>query len=186
MDIQHDRAGYYICWGCMVWVPSVYTMHTLFLVNKPPGEELSFEITVLYILGGIFSVWCNYDCDRQRQEFRRTSGKAKIWGSAPEYIEAKFVTEDGNNHSSLLLASGWWRIARHFHYVPEITASIFWCAPSAQTAWYAYLPYFYPLYLTLLLLDRSFRDDQRCSDKYKGYWVEYCDKVPYKILPGII
>jgi len=23
MDIQHDRAGYYICWGCLVWVPAV-------------------------------------------------------------------------------------------------------------------------------------------------------------------
>ena len=25
MDIQHDRAGYYICWGCLVWVPAVYS-----------------------------------------------------------------------------------------------------------------------------------------------------------------
>jgi hypothetical protein len=21
IDIMHDRAGYYICWGCLVWVP---------------------------------------------------------------------------------------------------------------------------------------------------------------------
>ncbi|KAM0002251.1 putative 7-dehydrocholesterol reductase [Helianthus debilis subsp. tardiflorus] len=25
MDIAHDRAGFYICWGCLVWVPSIYT-----------------------------------------------------------------------------------------------------------------------------------------------------------------
>lgn len=33
MDIMHDRAGYYICWGCLVWVPSVYTFPALFLTE---------------------------------------------------------------------------------------------------------------------------------------------------------
>jgi Ergosterol biosynthesis ERG4/ERG24 family len=33
MDIMHDRAGYYICWGCLVWVPSVYTSPALFLTE---------------------------------------------------------------------------------------------------------------------------------------------------------
>ncbi|GMN62672.1 hypothetical protein TIFTF001_031750 [Ficus carica] len=35
MDIAHDRAGYYICWGCLVWVPSVYTSPGMYLVNHP-------------------------------------------------------------------------------------------------------------------------------------------------------
>ena len=35
MDIMYDRAGFCICWGCMVWVPAVYTSPTLFLVNHP-------------------------------------------------------------------------------------------------------------------------------------------------------
>jgi len=35
MDIQHDRAGFYICWGCLVWVPSLYTCHTMYLVDNP-------------------------------------------------------------------------------------------------------------------------------------------------------
>ena len=25
MDIQHDRAGYYLCWGCLVYLPCIYT-----------------------------------------------------------------------------------------------------------------------------------------------------------------
>ncbi len=33
MDIAHDRAGFYICWGCLVWVPSVYTSPALHLVQ---------------------------------------------------------------------------------------------------------------------------------------------------------
>ena len=62
MDIQHDRAGYYICWGCLVWVPSMYTMHTYFMVNHP--VILSIPATLFFIACGIYCVWCNYDCDR--------------------------------------------------------------------------------------------------------------------------
>jgi 7-dehydrocholesterol reductase len=62
MDIQHDRAGYYICWGCLVWVPSMYTVHTAFLVEHP--VMLSFPTAMFFLFGGIFCIWCNYDCDR--------------------------------------------------------------------------------------------------------------------------
>ena len=183
MDIQHDRAGYYICWGCMVWVPSVYTMHTLFLVKNP--QHLSVPITIIYLLAGVLSVWTNYDADRQRQEFRATGGKVKIWGHKPIFITAKYKTTDGAERTSTLLADGWWGISRHFHYIPEITASIFWCAPGAFNP-AVVAPWFYPFYLTLLLLDRGWRDDKRCGDKYGKYWDEYCTKVPYKILPGVV
>jgi 7-dehydrocholesterol reductase len=62
MDIQHDRAGYYICWGCMMWVPSVYTIHTFFLVKHP--VLLSIPTTLFMLFAGIWCIWCNYDCDR--------------------------------------------------------------------------------------------------------------------------
>lgn len=62
MDIQHDRAGYYLCWGCLVWVPSMYTIHTYYLVNHPVA--LSVPVTLLYLVAGVYSVWVNYDCDR--------------------------------------------------------------------------------------------------------------------------
>ena len=72
---------------------------------------------------------------------------------------------------------------RHFHYIPEIAAAFFWCLPALFTH---PLPYFYPVYLTMLLLDRAWRDDKRCADKYGAYWTEYCTKVPYKIIPGVL
>jgi 7-dehydrocholesterol reductase len=62
MDIQHDRAGYYLCWGCCCWVPSMYTIHTFFMVEHP--VYLSLPVTFFWIAAGIFSIWCNYDCDR--------------------------------------------------------------------------------------------------------------------------
>lgn len=62
MDIQHDRAGFMLCWGCMVWVPSVYTLHTYFWATHP--YKLSLPYTVLLLVIGLFAVWLNYDCDR--------------------------------------------------------------------------------------------------------------------------
>jgi 7-dehydrocholesterol reductase len=62
MDIQHDHAGYYICWGCLVWVPSMYTMHTYFLTKHP--ILLTVPTALAMLLGGLFCIWCNYDCDR--------------------------------------------------------------------------------------------------------------------------
>jgi 7-dehydrocholesterol reductase len=47
-------------------------------------------------------------------------------------------------------------------------------------------PYFYVIYLTILLTDRAWRDDDRCRMKYGKYWDQYCDEVPYKILPKIV
>ena len=46
-------------------------------------------------------------------------------------------------------------------------------------------PYLYVVFLTILLIDRSMRDDLRCSLKYGKHWKKYCELVPYKIVPGI-
>ncbi|KAM7513751.1 hypothetical protein LguiA_003334 [Lonicera macranthoides] len=174
MDIAHDRAGFYICWGCLVWVPSIYTSPGMYLLS-------------LYILvAGILCIYINYDCDRQRQEFRRTNGKCLIWGKAPSKIVASYTTTSGETKSSLLLTSGWWGLSRHFHYVPEISAAFFWTVPALFNH---FLPYFYVVFLTILLLDRAKRDDDRCrsnkAQRYGKYWKLYCEKVPYRILPGI-
>ncbi len=49
---------------------------------------------------------------RQRQEFRASNGKEKVWGKEPEYIVAKYTTKDGEVRTSLLLCSGWWALSR--------------------------------------------------------------------------
>jgi len=83
--------------------------------------------------------------------------------------------------TNLLLVSGYWGLSRHFHYVPEILASLFWTIPVHTT----FMPYFYVFFLTLLLTDRAFRDFARCGQKYGKSWVEYCKQVPSRIIPYI-
>ena len=81
-----------------------------------------------------------------------------------------------------MLASGWWGLARHFHYVPEILAAVLWTAPALFSH---FLPWFYVIFLTILLVHRAGRDEQRCRQKYGAYWEEYCRLVPARILPGL-
>ncbi|KAK1276837.1 7-dehydrocholesterol reductase [Acorus gramineus] len=107
MDIAHDRAGFYICWGCLVWVPSIYTSPGMYLVSHP--VNLGTQLALFILVAGVLCVYVNYDCDRQRQEFRRTNGKCLIWGKAPSKIEATYCTMKGETKSSLLLTSGWYQ-----------------------------------------------------------------------------
>ena len=66
IDIMVDRAGYYICWGCMVFIPGMYAVTSLYLVNHPVhlGLPLGLLITVL----GFASTVINYWADLQKQQ----------------------------------------------------------------------------------------------------------------------
>ncbi len=181
LDIMHDRAGYYICWGCLVWVPAVYTSPILYLVNHP--IELNELSAFLILIAGISSVLINFWADKQRLRVRATNGNCTVWRKPPVLIKANYTTATGEQKHSLLLASGWWGVARHFHYVPEILGAFFWTLPAL---FHHLLPWFYVIFLTVLLLHRSLRDEQRCRLKYGIYWQQYCEKVPNRLLPVII
>lgn len=181
MDIQVDRAGFYICWGCLVWVPSVYTSPVMFMVKHPVG--LSVYVAAFIFVLGFISIWLNYWADYQRQHVRATNGNTTIWGKKPALIQATYTTETGEQKTNLLLASGFWGISRHFHYIPEILAAFFW---SCATGFSFFAPFFYVSFLTILLTHRAFRDDTKCSGKYGEHWIKYCELVPYKIVPGVV
>jgi 7-dehydrocholesterol reductase len=180
LDIMHDRAGFMICWGCLVWVPCIYTSSTLYLVQHP--NHLGWFVASAIFLAGAASIIINYLADRQRQLVRAKEGQCLVWGRVPHLIQASYKTQDGKTNQSLLLASGWWGISRHFHYIPELAGTFFWTLPCLFSN---FSPYFYFCFLTILLLDRAFRHDRRCADKYGEFWDQYCKKVPYKIIPYV-
>jgi 7-dehydrocholesterol reductase len=178
LDIMHDRAGFYICWGCLVWVPSIYTSSTMYLVNHP--NHLGFATTSLMLVVGTTCILMNYFADRQRQQVRATNGMCKVWKKDPVLIDARYTTTEGEKKQTILLASGYWGISRHFHYVPEILGAFMWSLPALFVS---PVPYFYVVFLTILLTERAVRDDRRCANKYGKDWDAYCSKVPYKIIP---
>ena len=97
IDIMHDRFGFYICWGCLNWLPSLYTNCTFYLVSHPinVGETNA----ILLFLAGVLAVYINYSIDEERQRFRKTNGNTLIWGKKPEYIEAVYKTSNGEERS---------------------------------------------------------------------------------------
>jgi 7-dehydrocholesterol reductase len=185
IDIIVDRAGFYETWGCLVWVPSVYTFHSRICVRSP--TQLSFPVAFTIFAVGLAGVLLNYWADTQRQRFRECNGQMLVWGKKPTFVEAKYtVWENGEakTRNSLLLASGFWGVTRHLHYVFELMAAYSW-GLLANPGVNGILALFYPIFLTILLFDRAKRDDEKCSKKYGEYYVEYKKLVPYKIIPGI-
>lgn len=181
LDIMHDRAGYYICWGCLVWLPGIYTSAAFYLVQHP--NHLGFPLASALFAIGSASILMNYIADLQRGHVRFTNGKCTIWGKPPKLIEASYTGHNGEQKTNLLLASGLWGIARHFHYVPEIIGALCWSLPAL---FQNFIPYFYVCFLCVLLFSRAFRDEKRCRQKYGNCWEEYCKMVPYKIIPFIL
>jgi len=180
IDIMHDRAGFYICWGSMVWLPGVYPSATLYLVNHP--HVLGFPVFAAIFMLGTGSILLTYFADRQRQQVRMMNGECRVWKKQPQLIIANYVTQTGEQKQNLLLASGFWGISRHFHYVPEFLGAFFWSIP---VLFNHVIPYFYLIFLATIMLERSIRDDARCAKKYGEDWKRYCQKVPYKILPYV-
>lgn len=180
MDIVQDRAGFYIIWGCMCLLPTLYPITALYLVQHP--IHLGTVWTCLILLTGIALTIVNYLADLQKLIVRQTNGRCKIWGKKPEIIRAQYKMEDGQMAESILLVSGWWGLSRHFHYIPEILLTFCW---TVAAGFESILPYFYILFLVVLLVHRSFRDERKCSKKYGRYWDQYCHQVKYRILPSI-
>jgi 7-dehydrocholesterol reductase len=177
---MHDRFGFYISWGVLAWVPAVYPIAQLYLAAHP--TELPWWGAVLIVLFGLAMLGANYAADAQRQRVRQTNGRCYVWGKPPSVIRAEYRTEDGHVRHNLLLTSGFWGIARHFHYVPEILTALAWTIPVGL---HSAAAYFYVAFLTVLLFHRAYRDDERCAAKYGDAWEEYRRGVPYKIVPGV-
>jgi len=187
IDIIVDRAGFTIQWGCLAWVPSVYTLHSRFCVLHP--SQLALVPALILFLTSVSGVALNYAADRERDVFRATNGQALVWGKPAISIKASYVVLDTQTgvetvRSSLLLASGFWGVARHFQYLFELVAAWSWCL-LANPLQNGVIVLWYAAFLTYLLVDRANRDSLKCRLKYGKYYEEYCKLVPYKILPGI-
>jgi len=187
IDIIVDRAGFTIQWGCLAYVPAVYTLHTRYLVLHPSGMSLPVAGCIFAI--SLAGVLFNYLADRERDEFRASDGKKLVWGKKPKYITAQYIMVDPKSgkrtpRTSLLLASGFWGVARHFQYLFELIAAWSWCLLTNPFV-NGLIPMYYAAFLTYLLVDRANRDSVKCHNKYGKYYEEYCKLVPFKILPGV-
>ena len=178
LDITLDRAGYYICWGCLVFVPAFYTFTTYYLINNPVNISL-LTGSIIFILGILFT-YLNYQVDQQKEEFKKNSNTI-IWGKPAEYMEVKYE-KDWKKKDGKLLLSGWWGLSRHMNYTFEILLSSCWSVVAYQNG---FTPFIYVAYIIALLVHRIYRDEEKCKDKYDKYWDKYCERVKFRLIPGI-
>jgi 7-dehydrocholesterol reductase len=97
-------------------------------------------------------------------------------------MPVSYTTKDGKVHKTILLVNGWWGVARHFNYIPELCLALSWGLPARKLD---IIPYFYFTFLCILLFDRASRDEKRCGAKYGKDWELYKERVPYSMIPGI-
>lgn len=131
---------------------------------------------------GLMGYYIFRTTNHQKDLFRRTSGNCKIWGKKPEYIECSYMSVDGTKYHSKLMTSGFWGWARHFNYTGDLMGSLAYCL---ACGFEHILPYFYIVYMTILLTHRCIRDEHRCFSKYGKDWSRYTAAVPYRLIPGV-
>jgi len=180
LDITLDRAGYYLCWGCICFVQAFYTFSGYYLVQHT--SLVSGPEAFVILLFGLASVMLNYMSDYQKEKFKASGGQCYIWGRMAKFVEVEYKTNDGKKKRSKLLISGFWGISRHMNYVFELMLALSWSLPARH---YGPVPFFYVIFLAILLIHRTFRDEEKCSAKYGKGWEKYCQMVPYRMIPYI-
>lgn len=183
IDMAHDHFGFYLAWGDTCWLPFMYTLQSVYLARNP--VSLPWWGCAATLLVGLAGYMIFRSVNHQKDYFRvemKTNGKCTIWGKPARYILAPYVTTDAEKKHSYLLASGWWGLSRHFNYVGDLLNALSYCL---ACGFGHVLPYFYIVFMLILLIHRSFRDDVRCRQKYGALWDKYCQMVPYKIIPYV-
>jgi len=170
-DIKHEKFGWMLCWGDLVWVPFTYTIQAYYLVQHTHDLPWWGVIGIVAINAAGYVIFRG--ANLQKHEFRRRP-RSLIWDKPPEFIET--------SHGSPLLTSGWWGLARHMNYFGDLLMGLAWCLPCLFES---PIPYFYIAYLSILLIHRERRDNAMCAARYGEDWDRYCAKVRYRIVPGV-
>lgn len=182
IDIAHDHYGFYLAWGCFCYLPITYTIQAQYLGLYPQSPNVLQQLFFFAI--GLAGYCIFRSANNQKDKVRRAGPgrECLVRGQPVEFIKAEYTTTDGKQHVSLLLCSHWWGWSRHTNYVGDLMISYSLCALVGTDKG---LVWFYAVWMTMLLVHRCMRDEQRCQVKYGAAWTEYCRRVPWRFVPGV-
>ena len=104
-----------------------------------------------------------------------SSSNIQGWGKMPTKVWKRLwwilYKSSIQNHSLFILIS--------LNNINPINLN-FHCLPAAG---YGIVPFVYFIFIVILLVHRTYRDEEKCRQKYKKSYDEYCGKVPFKIIP---
>lgn len=170
-DINNENLGFMLMFGFVVWMPFIFSLQAQYLYYYTPAIPL--WAAVLIALLNVCGYFVFRTANLQKHKFR-TEPTSQIWGKPATFLQTKRGTK--------LLTSGWWGLARHANYLGDLMMALAWCLPCGFSH---ITPYFYFIYFAPLLIDRERRDHQACEEKYGEDWVEYCKRVPHRIIPYV-
>ncbi|CAG7905822.1 unnamed protein product, partial [Brassica rapa] len=156
-DIIAERLGFMLVFGDLLWIPFTFSIQAWMVAF---AQQSRTNCSWYMVFRG---------ANKQKHIFKKNP-KTPIWGKPPVVVGGK------------LLASGYWGIARHCNYLGDLMLALSFSLPCGISS---PVPYFYPIYLLILLIWRERRDEERCAEKYKEIWAEYLRLVPYRILPYV-
>lgn len=180
MDVTVDRGGFYMCWSHMAFVPAMYSLASVYMVENP--LDMSPFSAAVIVAAGLIMISLSWWCQRQRQLVQQKKGDCNVWGSPANVIRATYKDGAGNDDTKLLVASGFWSVCRHPNYVFDVLAGLCWVLPAGNAS---AVPYFYVIFLVCWFVYRTNRFERLCAKKYGKYWKEYCSLVKYRIVPYV-
>jgi protein-S-isoprenylcysteine O-methyltransferase Ste14 len=172
-DFFAERVGFKLGWGCLVFYPFFYCVG-LWTVAERPNPHTPSLLLALYALLFVSGWALSRGANLQKFLFKTDPAAALLGIFEPR------VVSDGNRQ---LLCSGFWRVSRHVNYLGEIMMALGLALALGYPGVIG--PWLYPLYYVALLVPRQHDDDRRCADKYGALWLEYCRRVPYRIVPWV-
>jgi len=173
IDMMHDKFGFYLAWGDCVWLPFTYTLQGIYLAqNVTTPVFVGYEecCVLLCLIGYAIFRTANMQKDRFRQNH-----SCLINGNPVKYMSG--LNKEG--HQSHLLLSGVWGWARHVNYSGDLLMALSY---GLITGFDSLVPYWYFVFMIILLVGRCYRDECRCEDKYGSLWRDYMERVPYRLI----
>lgn len=179
-DFFAERVGVKLCFGCLCFYPFFYAI-PIWAATELPSPHRGM-VSHLFAVAVYFAGWAlSRGANLQKYWFKRRLQPPTILSPLNVWPTKTVRSADGRYE---LLCGGFWGVSRHVNYLGETLEAVgIVLALGHHQA--LLLPWLYPLYYVMLLCTRERDDDRRCREKYGALWDEYCQKVPYRIIPFV-
>ncbi len=82
-----------------------------------------------------------------------------------------------------ILVRNWLFLIFFWLFVKNVSlAALSWTLPAVG---YGIIPYGYFIFISILVVHRIWRDEEKCKAKYGKGYDEYCKRVPYRLIPFV-
>eukprot|EP00762_Andalucia_godoyi_P008661 ANDGO_00445.mRNA.1 Delta(24(24(1)))-sterol reductase len=184
-DIFYEKFGWMLSFWNFAGVPFLYCLQSVFLVvHGDPGLPFWALGIILALYLFAYYIWDTSQSQKNhfRLQFEGTVVNRWTFPRLPWQVlenPKHLMTKAGMP----LLIDGWWKYARKIHYTCDMYFALTW---GLLCGFDRFLPYFYFIFFTSMIIHRYQRDMHRCALKYGEDWKNYLKVVPHAFIPGII